>query len=337
MEYDKVWLITGIGGQDGSTFADLLLEKGYRNVHGIIRRSAVFNTQNIDHIFDKLTLHHGDLTDQMCIHNIIQKVKPDYICNFAAMSHVAVSDELQRYTIEVNTLGLLSILQSVKSLGLVKTKVYHASTSEEFGNETSGDTLLNEESKRSPVSIYGISKLAAEGICNMYKNGFGMFVVTSTLFNHEGPRRGRTFVTQKICDYVKRYKRNTGNISPLQLGNLNAKRDWGYCKDYMEAVYLMLLSDTPENYVIATKETHTVREFCELAFREIGVSLLWGGSGKSEFAIDKSTGFTMIKVNEKYYRPIDIECLIGDYSKAERILGWKPATSFQELVRLMMK
>ena len=331
-ELDKVWLITGIGGQDGSTIADMLLNLGYKNVHGIIRRSAVFNTQNIDHIFDKLKLHHGDLTDALCIHRIIERVKPDYICNFAAMSHVAVSEELQAYTFQVNTLGVLNILQSVKSLGLEKRcRVYHASTSEEFGNETDGSTMLSETSRKNPVSIYGISKLAAENLCNFYKNAFGMFIVTSTLFNHEGPRRGKTFVTQKICYHIA-----SGKQTPLQLGNLNAKRDWGYTGDYMEAIILMLKSDSPDNYVIATGETHSVREFCELAFKHVGKSIVWKGEGLSEEGIDASTGDVLVKVSKDYYRPIDIECLIGDASKAREKLGWTPRTRFNELVELMM-
>ena len=332
-ELDKVWLITGIGGQDGSICSDLLLDLGYTNIHGIIRRSAVFNTQNIDHIFDKLHLHHGDLTDSMCIHNIIAKVKPDYICNFAAMSHVAVSDELQRYTLEVNTLGILNILQSVKSLGMTDCRVYHASTSEEFGNETDGSMLLDENSPKNPVSIYGISKLAAEGICNMYKNAHGMFVVTSTLFNHESKRRGKTFLTQKVAQYVGKYHEGK---APLQLGNLYARRDWGYANDYMAGVILMLKADCPDNYVLATGETHSVKEFCELAFKVIGITIEWEGEGIDEVGIDSNTGHILVQVNERYYRPIDIQCLIGDASKAKRILGWEPTTSFKELVGLMV-
>lgn len=337
-EFDKVWLITGIGGQDGSTFADMLLVLGYNNVHGIIRRSAVFNTQNIDHIFSNLKLHHGDLTDPMCIHKIIERVKPDYICNFAAMSHVAVSEELQKYTFEVNTLGILNILQSVKSLNLSSTcKIYHASTSEEFGNETDGSTLLNELSRKTPVSVYGIAKLAAENLCNMYKNAFGMFIVTSTLFNHEGPRRGKTFVTQKVCYHVAELNRYPNTTRPLQLGNLYSRRDWGYCGDYMEAVYKMLMMDTPDNYVIATGETHSVKEFCELSFEYIGIRISWKGEGLDEVGIDSSTGRVLIQVNKEYYRPIDIECLIGDASKAKHQIGWEPKTTFERLVEIMTK
>jgi GDPmannose 4,6-dehydratase len=340
-ELDKVWLITGICGQDGSLFADYLLNLGYTNIHGIMRRSATFNTQNIDHIFDKLNLYYGDLTDAMNIHNIISKVKPDYIVNFAAQSHVKVSHDLENYTFQTNTLGVLNILQSVRSVGLEKTcRIYHASTSEMYGNQTDGDVLLNENSTMQPVSIYGISKKAAQEICNMYRDAYGMFIVSSVLFNHEGPRRGRTFVTQKIAYYVAKYKKSMQknlSVEPLQLGNLNARRDWGSAQDYMEAVYLMLVSKYPQNYVISTGETHSVREFVELAFKEIGIEVEWNGSGVNEVGTNKETGEIIVKVNSRYYRDIDIECLIGDFSKARIELGWEPRTSFKELVKDMVR
>ena len=333
-ELSKTWLLTGITGMDSSWLADYLLELGYTNIHGIMRRSATFNTQNIDHIFNKLKLYHGDLTDPMNIHNIISNVKPDYIVNMAAQSHVKVSHDLENYTFQVNTLGILNILQSVRNLKL-NTKVYHASTSEMYGNETDGDLKLNEESPMHPVSIYGISKLAAQQICYIYRDGYGMFVVSSVLFNHEGSRRGPTFVTQKIANYVARYA-NVKNNPPLQLGNLNARRDWGNARDYIKAVYLMLRQNTPDNYVIATGETHSVREFVELAFQEIGVTIEWKGTGRDEVAVD-SDGKVVVQVNPKYYRDIDIECLIGDASKAKRVLGWEPTTSFKELVKDMVE
>jgi len=338
-ELNKVWLIFGTGGQDGSTLCDYLLNKGYKNIHGSMRRSATFNTQNIDHIFDKISLHYCDLTDAMNVHNIIKKVKPDYIVNFAAQSHVKVSHDLEDYTFKVNTLGVLYILQSVKSLGLEKTcKIYHASTSEMFGNETDGSKFLTEESIRSPVSVYGISKVAAENLCDMYKNAYGMFIVTSTLFNHEGPRRGKTFVTRKITSHVAKYSKSGGlNMSPLQLGNLNAKRDWGLCEDYVDAVYKMLMQSKPENFVIATGETHSIREFVELAFNEIGIEIKWEGSGVNEIGLNKNTNELLVKVNPKYFRDIDIQCLIGDSSKASKILNWKPKTSFKELVHIMVQ
>jgi GDPmannose 4,6-dehydratase len=336
MDPEKVWLITGICGQDGSWFADFLLGMGYKHVHGVIRRSATFNTKNIDHIFDRLCLHHGDLTDAINIHTILSKVKPDFIVNFAAQSHVKVSHDLENYTFQVNTLGILNILQSVRLLGLEKTcRIYHASTSEMYGNQTDGSSLLDENSPMTPVSIYGISKLAAQQICNMYRDAYGMFIVSSVLFNHEGSRRGHTFVTQKIADYVAKYAKSPNELAPLQLGNLDARRDWGDAKDYMRAVYLMLMAKTPQNYVIATGETHSVREFVVLAFQEIGVDVKWSHDGKT--GVDTTTGCVVVETNPKYYRDIDIECLIGDASKATRELGWKPSVSFHQLVRYMVQ
>lgn len=338
-ECNKVWLITGICGQDGSWFADYVLSLGYTKIHGIMRRSSTFNTQNIDHIFDKLTLHHGDLTDAMNIRHIIDKVKPNYIVNFAAQSHVKVSHDIENYTIQVNTVGILNILQSVRSLGMERTcKIYHASTSEMYGNQTDGDYKLNENSEMKPVSIYGISKKAAQEICNMYRDAYNMFIVSSILFNHEGSRRGRTFVTQKIANYVGRYHNAQLPIQPLELGNLNARRDWGDAKDYMRAIYMMLMANGPQNYVIATGETHSVREFVELSFKEIGKTIKWCGDGVSEIGVDADNeSEILIKVNPRYYRDIDIECLIGDASKAKRELGWEPSVSFPELVSHMVK
>lgn len=337
-ELDKIWLVTGVSGQDGASFCEMLLQKGYKNIHGTMRRSASFNTQNIDHIFHKLKLHYADLTDAMNIHNIIAKVRPDYIVNFGAMSHVKVSHDLENYTFQVNTLGVLNILQSVRALGLGHTcRIYQASTSEEFGNVTDGSILLNEESPRIPVSVYGISKLAAEHLCNMYKSAYGMFIVCSTLFNHEGPKRGGTFVTQKISNFVAKYHANQAQQSVLELGNLNARRDWGYAPDYCEAVYRMLMQDEPNNFVIATGETHSVKEFVELAFKEIGVNIKWEGEGVHERGIDADNGHTIVCVNPKYYRDIDIECLIGDASKAKKQLGWTPSTTFSELVKIMVR
>jgi GDPmannose 4,6-dehydratase len=331
----KVALLFGITGQDGSFLAELLLEKGYI-VHGVIRRSATFNTQNIDHIFDKLHLHHGDITDSMNVFNIISKVRPCEIYNLCAMSHVKVSHDLENYTFQTNTLGVLNILQSVRSLGMEKTcKIYQASTSEIFGNITDGSFKLNEDSPQNPCSVYAISKYAAQQLCNMYRDAYGMFVVNSLLFNHEGPRRGHTFVTQKIADYVAKYLVSE-KLKPLQLGNLNARRDWGSAKFYMEAVYLMLQQDKPENFVIATGETHSVREFVELAFSEIGIEVEWKDQGINEVGVKKGTDEIIVQVNPKYYRDIDIECLIGDASKAKRILGWSYNLKFKDLVKEMV-
>lgn len=335
-ELEKVWLITGTTGQDGSLFLDMLLEKGYSNIHGILRRSATFNTQNIDHIFDKIQLHYADLTDTMNIHNIISKVKPNYIVNLGAMSHVKVSHDLENYTFQVNTLGVLNILQSVRNLGLEKTcKIYQANTSETYGNSTDGTSMLDENSFMKPVSIYGIAKKAAQEICDMYRDAYGMFIVSSTLFNHEGPRRGYTFVTQKIANYVGKYSLNKES-EPLQLGNLNARRDWGSAKIYMDAVYLMLQQEKPDNFVIATGTTHSVREFVELAFKEIGIIVKWEGSGVNEIGYNIITGDRLVVVNPKYYRDIDIECLIGDASKAKNVLGWKYNLEFKDLVKEMV-
>lgn len=330
----KVALITGIGGQDGSLLADLLLSKGY-DVHGIIRRASNFNTQRLQHIFDKITLHYGDLTDMGNIMSIIQNIKPDEIYNLAAMSHVRVSFELENYTFQTNTLGILNILQSVKILGLDKTtKVYQASTSEMYGNTTDGTEMLTENSPMNPVSPYGISKLAAHHICNYYRDAYNMFVVSSVLLNHEGERRGLTFVTQKIAQYVGNY---TLKSNPLKLGNLNAARDWGYAKDYVNGIYLMMQHNIPDNYLLATGEEHSVREFVELAFKEIGIKVEWAGDDVNERGYDSNTGNLLVEVDPKYYRPIDIEHLIGDASKAHKVLGWHPTTSFTELVSLMVR
>jgi GDPmannose 4,6-dehydratase len=327
----KIALITGITGMDGSLLAELLLEKGYE-VHGIIRRCSTFNTKNIDHIFNKLKLYHGDITDTSNIFHLINKIKPDEIYNLAAQSHVKVSNELENYTFQVNTIGVLNILQAVKELNL-NSKVYQASTSEMYGNMTDGTTMLSEKSVMNPVSIYGISKKASQEICDMYRSAFGMFIVSGILFNHECERRGGTFVTQKIVQYVVDYSLNETK-EPLQLGNLNARRDWGYARDYVKAIWLMLQQNKPENYVIATGETHSVREFVELAFKEIGVTITWEGEGLSE--IGKNGNNIVIVINPKYYRDIDIECLIGNPEKAKSELKWKPTLTFPELVKMMV-
>jgi len=363
-ENKKIALVVGITGQDGSFLAELLLEKGYI-VHGIIRRSATFNTQNIDHIFDKLHLHHGDITDSMNIFNIISRVRPCEIYNLSAMSHVKVSHDVENYTFQTNTLGILSILQSVKNLGMEKTcKIYQASTSEIFGNITDGSFKLNEDSPQNPCSVYAISKYAAQQLCNMYRDAYGMFVVNSLLFNHESLRRGGTFVTKKITNYVAKYYKTipcescespSGKLSNksrknqalekiglLQLGNLNAKRDWSHAKDMCEGIYLMLQQEIPQNYVLSNDTTHSVREFVELAFNEIGVEIVWRGTGVDEVGIKKGTEddiepHIIIKVNPKYYRDIDIQCLIGDSSRARNELNWCPKYSFEDLVKEMVQ
>lgn len=330
----KIVLITGITGQDGSLSADLWLSKGYE-VHGIIRRASNFNTSRLEHILDKITLHYGDVTDMGNMLSIIKKVKPTMILNFAAMSHVKVSFELESYTFQANTLGVLNILQAVKILEMEETtRIYHASTSEMYGNVTDGNNLLKEDSLMIPVSPYGISKLAAYHICNYYRDAYDMFVVSSILLNHEGERRGPTFVTKKISDHVAKYNKNKNKV--LSLGNLDSKRDWGYAEDYVYGIWLMMNHSVPDNYVLATKETHTVREFVELAFNEINIEIEWKETGLNEIGINKNTGEILVKVDPKYYRPIDIDALIGDYTKANRILGWSPKTSFKELVKTMV-
>jgi len=363
-ENKKIALVFGANGQDGSYMLENLLEKGYE-VHGTIRRASVITTERIDHIFNKITLHYADVTDCMNIFNIISKVRPSEIYNFSAQSHVKISAELENYTFQVNTIGVLNILQSVKTLGLEKTcKIYQASTSEIMGNQTNGSIKMNENTHQSPVSVYGISKYASQQLCNMYRDAYGMFVVNSILYNHESCRRGHNFVTQKVANYVAKYNRNMPRggcgspsgkladksrknnalkkIGPLELGNLNARRDWGDAKDYMEAVYKMLQQEKPQNFVIATGETHSVREFVELAFKEINIEIVWKNTGVDEVGIKKGTEddpepHIIIKVNPKYYRDIDIECLIGDASKAKEILGWEPTTTFPQLVKHMVK
>ena len=341
MENKKVALVTGICGQDGSFLAELLLEKGYI-VHGIMRRAATFNTRNIDHIFDKLNLHYGDITDSMNVFNIISKVRPCEIYNLCAMSHVKVSHDIENYTFQANTLGVLNILQSVKNLGMEKTcKIYQASTSEIYGNITDGSFKLNEDSPQNPCSVYAISKYAAQQLCNMYRDAYGMFVVNSLLFNHESPRRGGTFVTKKITNYVGKYYKNN-SIKPLELGNLNAMRDWSHAKDMCYGIFLMLQQEKPKNYVLSNDTTHSVREFVELAFKEIGVEIVWRGDGVDEVGIKKGTEndlepHIIVKVNPKYYRDIDIECLIGDSSRARNELKWLPKYSFEDLVKEMVQ
>ena len=332
----KKILITGITGMDGSIAADLWLSKGYE-VHGIIRRCSNFNTQRIEHIFNKITLHYGDLTDMGNILSIIKNVEPDMILNFAAMSHVKVSFELEAYTFQANTMGILNILQSVRLLNMEKkVKIYHASTSEMYGNITNGDNLLTEKSEMIPVSPYGIAKLAAYHLCNYYKNAYNMFIVSSILLNHEGERRGSTFVTKKIADYVGKYANHKDYNKPLTLGNLDAQRDWGYANDYVYGIWLMMNADKPDNYVLATKETHTVREFVEKSFKLINVDIKWVGENENEVGINSKTNEILVKVDEKYYRPIEIDTLIGDYSKAYEKLGWSPSTSFDELIKKMV-
>jgi GDPmannose 4,6-dehydratase len=329
----KIALITGISGQSAKYLTELLLSKKYQ-VHGIIRRASSFNIQRIEHIRHLITLHYGDMTDSCNLLEIIQKVKPDEIYNLAGQSHVKVGSELESYTFDVNAKGVMYILKSVKILGL-KCKVYQAATSEMYGNQTDGTSFLNEDSSMQPCSTYGISKYTAFLYCNMYRDSFDMFVVNGILFNHESSLRGPSFVTQKISNYVANLLKNK-IMQPLQLGNLNARRDWGSAKEYMEAVHLMMQQEKPENYVIATGKSHSVREFVELAFKEIGINIRWFGSGLEEKGITDS-GQVVVEVNLKYFRDIDINVLLGDATKAKEKLGWEPTILFEELVREMVQ
>lgn len=328
----KTALIFGVNGQDGSHLVDLLLEKGYI-VHGVIRRASTFNTQRISHVLSRIQLHYGDITDATNVTGVIAKVKPHEIYNFAAMSHVKVSFDMPMYTFQTITLGTLNVLQAVISLGLMKTRVYHASTSEQYGNTTDGTVPLTEDSPMHPVSPYGIAKLAAYNLCNYYRDAYGLFVVSSILLNHEGPRRGGTFVTKKIADYARNWKSGT---TPLRLGNIDAKRDWGHAQDYVQGIYLMMQAPRPSNYVLATGEAHSVREFVELAFSFRGITVKWTGHASKERGVDSKTGETLVVIDPKYYRPIDIQVLVGDASKARRELGWVSTTSFDSLVKCMV-
>ena len=338
-EKKKTALITGINGQDGSFLAELLLREGYE-VHGIIRRSSTFNTKRLDAILPQIQLHYGDVSDMGSMVSVIARVKPDEIYNMAAMSHVKVSFELENYTFQVNALGIVNILQAVRNLDRGGcTKIYQASTSEMYGNTTDGSLLLTETSPMLPVSPYGIAKLAAHHMCNYYRDAYDMFVVSSVLLNHESERRGPTFVTKKIANYVAEYFHGQHEDRPLRLGNLDARRDWGYAKDYVEGIYRMMQHSIPDNYVLATGETHSVREYVELAFRVIGIEVQWRGERGSivEYGVDSRNEKTLVKVDEKYYRPIDIETLVGDASKAKEVLGWTSSTSFPQLVELMVQ
>jgi len=334
----KKALITGITGQDGSYLAELLLEKGYE-VHGIIRRASSFNTERIDHLYQdphetkkKLFLHYGDLTDSTNLIRIIKDVQPDELYNLAAQSHVKVSFETPEYTGNSDGLGTLRILEAIRLLGLEKkTKFYQASTSEMFG---ATPPPQNEETPFYPRSPYGAAKLYAYWITKNYREAYGMFAVSGILFNHESPRRGETFVTKKITRAAARI--HLGLQEKLYLGNLNAKRDWGHAKDYVEAMYLMLQADTPEDYVIATGKQFSVREFCEAVFTELGIEITWQGKEADEKGLDKKTGKIAVEVDPHYFRPTEVESLLGDPAKAKEKLGWEAKVDFRELVKEMV-
>jgi GDPmannose 4,6-dehydratase len=329
----KTALITGITGQDGSYLAELLIEKGYM-VHGIVRRSSLINTHRIDHIFDhpQMKLHYGDLTDAGNLIHVIQKCKPDEIYNLAAQSHVKVSFELPEYTGNVDGLGTLRILEAVRILEMEdKVRIYQASTSELYGLVQ--EVPQKETTPFYPRSPYGVAKLYAYWITKNYRESYGMYACTGILFNHESPRRGETFVTRKITRGLS--KISCGLQDVLYLGNLNAKRDWGHAKDYAEAMWLMLQQDSPEDYVIATGQQYSVREFVEKSADYFGMDIEWRGEGLDEIGVDRNTGRVVIKVDDKYFRPAEVESLLGDATKAKEQLGWEPKISFNELVEDM--
>ena len=324
-------LITGITGQDGSYLAEYLLTLGYE-VHGIIRRSSSFNTGRIDHIFDKLHLHYGDVTDGMSVLNIIHHNTPDEIYNLAAQSHVKVSFETPSYTAMVDAIGAMNILESVRTLGWEKeTKIYQASTSEMFG---SAPAPQNENTPFEPCSPYGCAKLYAYWMTRNYRDSYGMFACSGILFNHESPRRGETFVTRKITKGVARIYHNKQQY--VIVGNLDAKRDWGHARDFVEAMHSILQHKKPDDYVIATGKQHTVREMIELAFANIGLIIKWWGRGIDEKGVDQN-GVTRVLVSRKYYRPNEVYDLLGDASRAAAVLKWYPSTNFENLIQEMVE
>jgi GDPmannose 4,6-dehydratase len=327
----KVALISGISGQDGSYLAELLLEKGYE-VHGIIRRASQINTQRIDLIYDRIKLHYGDLTDSTNLVRIIQQVQPDEIYNLGAQSHVKVSFEIPEYTGQVDALGTLRILEAVRLLGMEnKTRIYQASTSEMFGKVQ--EIPQKETTPFYPRSPYGVAKLYGYWIVKNYRESYGLHASSGILFNHESPRRGETFVTRKITRGLSRI--SVGEQDILYLGNLNAKRDWGHARDFVEAMWLMLQQDEADDYVIATGEQYSVREFVEEAAPYFGMKIEWMGEGLNEVGYDWNTKKAVIKVNPKYFRPAEVETLLGDASKAKKKLGWEPKISFNQLVEDM--
>ena len=333
-------LITGINGQDGSYLAELLLAKDYE-VHGVVRRASTFNRWRIDHLhhhlFDRhpyFHLEYGDLTDSSNIIRIIKKVEPDEIYNLGAQSHVQVSFETPEYTAHVDALGTLRMIEALRILGFEKkTKFYQASTSELYGNTT--QVPQNETTPFLPRNPYGVAKLYGYWIVYTYRESYGMFLVNGVLFNHESPRRGENFVSKKITQSLARYK--LGLQEKLVLGNLDAKRDWGYAKEYVEAMWLMLQQDKPEDFVIATSEAHTVREFVEETCNVLDIPLEWRGEGAEEKGIDPKTGKLIVELNPHFLRPTEINILQGDAAKAKRILGWEPRVKFKDLVRIMAK
>lgn len=336
----KKALIFGVTGQDGAYLTNFLLDKNYV-VHGVRRPSSVSNTARIERFIQQIVeeggqffLHYGDLTDSISITNLIQKIQPDEIYNLAAQSHVHISFELPEYTAEVDALGPLRILDAIKGLGLEKkVKFYQASTSELYGLVQ--ETPQTEKTPFYPRSPYGVAKLFGYWITVNYREAYGIFACNGILFNHESPLRGETFVTRKITMAASRYKLENEGI--LYLGNLESKRDWGYAKDYVEAMWLMLQQEKADDYVIATGEAHSVREFVELAFKELDIEIEWHGEGVSEYGVDKKTGKIIVKIDPRYYRPSEVDFLLGNPEKAKRIFNWKSKTSFQQLLKIMVE
>ncbi|KAJ1351195.1 hypothetical protein KIN20_007165 [Parelaphostrongylus tenuis] len=337
----KVALITGISGQDGSYLAELLLSKGYA-VHGIIRRSSSFNTARIQHLYSNplihcgdssFTLHYGDMTDSSCLIKIISKIQPSEVYHLAAQSHVKVSFDLPEYTAEVDAVGTLRLLDAIHACGLTrKIRFYQASTSELYGKVQ--EIPQKETTPFYPRSPYAVAKMYAYWIVVNYREAYNMFACNGILFNHESPRRGETFVTRKITRSVA--KISLGQQDYVELGNLDSLRDWGHAKEYVEAMWRILQQDKPEDFVIATGKQTTVRQFCNLAFKEIGMELEWEGKGVDEVGIEKGTDTVRVKVNPKYYRPTDVDTLLGDSTKAKEKLGWVAEISVEELVKEMV-
>ena len=333
----KKALVTGVTGQDGSYLAEFLIKKGYQ-VHGLYRRASVITSERIDHIGenpdyrDQFFGYYGDLTDSSNLNRVIDKVQPDEIYNLAAQSHVKVSFDVPEYTADVDGIGVLRLLDAIKETG-VSTKFYQASTSEMYGKVR--EVPQNESTPFYPVSPYGVAKLYAYWITENYREAYNLFACNGILFNHESPRRDPRFVTRKITVGIAKILQD--KIDRIELGNLNAKRDWGFAGDYIEAMWLMMQQEKPQDYVIATGETHSIREFCEKAFRVVDINIEWEGEGINEKGIDRKTGNVLITVNSRYFRPIDPDVLQGDASKARRELGWKPRVSFDELVEMMVE
>ena len=331
----KKALILGITGQDGSYLAELLLEKGYE-VHGIIRRSSSINTSRIDNIFDDLQLHYGDITDSLCIDYIISEIKPELIFNLAAQSHVKVSFELPEYTGQVDALGTLKVLEAMRK-HCPNSRYYQASTSELFGLVQ--EIPQKETTPFYPRSPYGVAKLYSYWISKNYRESYNMKIYNGILFNHEGERRGETFVTRKITIALSKIHYAlllNKSFKTLKLGNIYSKRDWGYAKDYVEGMYRIIMSEKPDDFILSTFETHTIKEFIEESAKYIDIDLEWVGEGVNEKGYDKKTGKLIIEIDPKYYRPSEVDILIGDNTKAKEILGWVPTVKFKELVKIMM-